>query len=114
MNYDFKSKYLLEFLFRNDGSQIFPESKRYGFFPGASAGWRLSEEPFIRNALPFVTQLKLRASYGELGNDRVGAYNYLQSFFIGQNYVFGQLGCSWHLFQFAGESGNYLGKGQEN
>ena len=89
LNYDFKSKYLLEFLFRYDGSQIFPESKRYGFFPGASAGWRLSEEPFIKNALPFVNQLKLRASYGELGNDRVGAYNYLQSFFIGQNYVFG-------------------------
>ncbi|MEO6550474.1 MAG: TonB-dependent receptor [Ferruginibacter sp.] len=89
VNYDFKSKYLLEFLFRYDGSQIFPESKRYGFFPGASAGWRLSEEPFIKNALPFVNQLKLRASYGELGNDRVGAYNYLQSFFIGQNYVFG-------------------------
>ncbi|MBK5269542.1 MAG: TonB-dependent receptor [Bacteroidia bacterium] len=89
VNYDFKSKYLLEFLFRYDGSQIFPEDKRYGFFPGISAGWRLSEEDFIKNALPFVSQLKLRASYGELGNDRVGAYNYLQSYFIGQNYVFG-------------------------
>lgn len=89
INYDFKAKYLLEFLFRYDGSQIFPEDKRYGFFPGVSAGWRLSEEDFIQNALPFVDQLKLRASYAELGNDRVGAFNYLQSFFIGQNYVFG-------------------------
>lgn len=89
VNYDYRSKYLLEFLFRYDGSQIFPESKRYGFFPGVSVGWRLSEEDFIQKALPFVSQLKLRASYGELGNDRVGSFNYLQSFFIGQNYVFG-------------------------
>jgi TonB-linked SusC/RagA family outer membrane protein len=88
-NYDFKSKYLLEFLFRYDGSPIFPENKRYGFFPGVSAGWRLSEEDFIRNALPFVDQLKLRASYGELGNDRIASYQYLQSFLFGNNYVFG-------------------------
>lgn len=89
LNYDFKSKYLLEFVFRYDGSQIFPDGKRYGFFPGISAGWRLSEEKFIAAALPFVNQLKLRASYGELGNDRVGAYQFLQSFSFGNNYVFG-------------------------
>ncbi len=89
VNYDFKSKYLLEFLFRYDGSQIFPENKRYGFFPAVSAGWRLSEEDWFQTALPVVDQLKIRASYGELGNDRVGSYNYLQSFFIGNNYVFG-------------------------
>ncbi|MBF9252264.1 TonB-dependent receptor [Pontibacter sp. 172403-2] len=89
LNYDFKSKYLLEFLFRYDGSQIFPQGKRYGFFPGISAGWRLSEEKFFRDALPFVDQLKIRASYGELGNDRVGAYQYLQSYLFGNNYVFG-------------------------
>jgi TonB-linked SusC/RagA family outer membrane protein len=89
VNYDFKSKYLVEFLFRYDGSQIFPEGKRYGFFPAVSAGWRLSEEDWFQTALPVVDQFKIRASYGELGNDRVGAYNYLQSFFIGQNYVFG-------------------------
>ena len=89
LNYDYKSKYLLEFLFRYDGSEIFPANKRYGFFPGASVGWRLSEEDFIKEALPFVTELKLRASYGELGNNRVGAFNYLQSYFIGQNYAFG-------------------------
>jgi TonB-linked SusC/RagA family outer membrane protein len=89
INYDYQAKYLLEFLFRYDGSQIFPEENRYGFFPGISAGWRLSEENFFQTALPFVNQLKLRASYAELGNDRVGSFNYLQSFFIGQNYVFG-------------------------
>lgn len=89
VDYDYKSKYLLELLGRYDGSEIFPSNKRYGFFPGVSVGWRLSEENFIREALPFVNELKLRASYGELGNNRVGAFNYLQSYFIGQNYVFG-------------------------
>lgn len=89
LNYDFRSKYLLEFLFRYDGSQIFPEGRRYGFFPGLSAGWRVSEEPFFQDALPFVDELKLRASYGELGNDRVGQYQYLQAYSFGGNYVFG-------------------------
>lgn len=88
-NYDFKSKYLLEFLFRYDGSPRFLEGKRYGFFPGISAGWRLSEEDFFRDAVPFVNQLKLRASYGELGNDRTSAYQYYQFFGFGGNYVFG-------------------------
>ncbi len=89
LNYDFKSKYLLEFLFRYDGSQIFPSAKRYGFFPAVSAGWRLSEENFIKNNLPFINELKLRGSYGELGNDRVPAYQYLQAFQFGHNYVYG-------------------------
>jgi hypothetical protein len=73
-------------LFRYDGSQIFPEGKRYGFFPAVSAGWRLSEESFIKDNLPFVNELKLRGSYGELGNDRVPAYQYLQAFQFGHNY----------------------------
>lgn len=89
LNYDFKSKYLLEFVFRYDGSQIFPTAKRYGFFPAFSAGWRMSEENFIKNNLPFVNQLKLRFSHGQLGNDRVGQYQYLQSYSFGRNYVFG-------------------------
>lgn len=88
-NYSFRSKYLLEFLFRYDGSQRFPAGNRYGFFPGASAGWRLSEESFVRDNLPFVDELKLRASYGQLGNDRVGEYQFLQAFSFGGNYVFG-------------------------
>ena len=89
LNYDFKSKYLAEFLFRYDGSQIFPSGKRYGFFPGFSLGWRMSEEGFIKDNLPYVEQLKLRFSHGQIGNDRVGAYQYLQSYSFGNNYVFG-------------------------
>ncbi len=88
LNYNFKSKYLLEFVFRYDGSPKFPEGKRYGFFPAVSAGWRISEESFMAN-LSFLDELKLRGSYGELGNDRVSAYQYLQAFQFGNNYVFG-------------------------
>jgi TonB-linked SusC/RagA family outer membrane protein len=88
-NYDLDAKYLVEFLFRYDGSPIFPSNNRYGFFPGASVGWRLSEEKFIKDRFPFINQLKLRATYGEIGNDRVGTYNYLQAYNFGQNYVFG-------------------------
>ena len=89
VNYDFRNKYLAQFLFRYDGSQIFAPGHRYGFFPAVSAGWRLSQEKFIKDRFPFINELKLRGSYGELGNDRVGQYQYLQAFSFGQNYVFG-------------------------
>ncbi len=88
LNYDFKARYLFEFLFRYDGSQTFPEGNRYGFFR-AFRTRRLSEEKFIQNSLPFVNQLKLRASYGQTGNDRVPQWQYLQAFSFGDNYVFG-------------------------
>ncbi|HSC40084.1 MAG TPA: SusC/RagA family TonB-linked outer membrane protein, partial [Chitinophagaceae bacterium] len=89
LNYDFKSKYLVEFVFRYDGSQIFPAGKRYAFFPAVSAGWRLSEENFIKDNFPFINQLKLRASHGQVGNDRIAQWQYFQAFSFGDNYVFG-------------------------
>lgn len=73
--YNYKEKYLAEFLWRYDGSDIFPEATRYGFFPGIMAGWVLSEENFIKKALPAVNYLKLRASYGQMGNDQVNLPN---------------------------------------
>ncbi|MDX1469892.1 MAG: TonB-dependent receptor, partial [Flavobacteriaceae bacterium] len=88
-NYEYKSKYLFEFSFRYNGTQNFPTSSRYGFFPAIQGGWLLSEEKFIQEALPFVDILKIRATYGELGNDRVPAFQYLQLFSLGGNYVFG-------------------------
>ncbi len=88
-NYDFGSKYLAEFVFRYDGSQNFPVSKRYGFFPAGSLGWRISEEPFFHQAAPYVDQLKLRVSVGQTGNDKVSAYQYLQTYSFGNSYVFG-------------------------
>lgn len=88
-NYDYAGKYLVELLFRYDGSQNFPVGKRYGFFPAGSVGWRMSEESFIKDNVDFIDQLKLRLSVGQIGNDKVDAYQYLQSYSFGGNYVFG-------------------------
>ncbi len=67
--YDFSGKYLFDFKFRYDGSSRFPEGKRWGFFPSVSAGWRMSEENFIKDNLAVISNLKLRGSYGEMGDD---------------------------------------------
>ncbi|GAB3556549.1 SusC/RagA family TonB-linked outer membrane protein [Spirosoma fluminis] len=69
--YNYKEKYLAEFLWRYDGSDIFPEATRYGFFPGFLAGWVISEENFWKNSVPAVNYLKLRGSWGQLGNDQI-------------------------------------------
>lgn len=88
LNYDFLSKYMLELTFRVDGSPNFPEGKRYGFFPSVLAGWRVSEEKFMEN-VDFIDNLKLRASYGKMGNDIVSAYQYLTLYSYNDNYVIG-------------------------
>ncbi len=84
LNYDYKNKYLLEFLFRYDGSYLFPEENRFGFFPGISAGYVVSEEPFFKKALPFFDFFKVRASYGQLGNDQVPIFQYLNAYSLSQ------------------------------
>jgi len=78
--YDFKSKYLFNFNFRADGSSIFAPAKRWGYFPGVSAGWVISKEEFMPKGV--FDNLKLRASWGQLGNDRVLPFQYLSSFAI--------------------------------
>nr|WP_068887583.1 TonB-dependent receptor [Pedobacter panaciterrae] len=85
--YSYNDKYTLQFQFRYDGSQNFPVGKRYGFFPGISGAWNLSKENFLKDS-KVVSNLKLRASYGELGNDKVGPYQYLTSYSYGRNYAF--------------------------
>ena len=89
LSYDYKSKYLIQFLARYDGSENFPKNKRWGFFPGVSAGWRLSEEDFIKENLSFVNNLKIKGSYGEQGNDRIVAFQYLTLYRYGRPQVFG-------------------------
>ena len=74
--YNFKEKYLAEFLWRYDGSYIFPEDKRFGFFPGVLVGWNISRENFFKEKLPFINYLKLRGSYGQMGNDRLNLADY--------------------------------------
>lgn len=72
LNYGFRDKYLIDFAFRYDGSYRYPKNKRWGFFPVVSVGWRISQEKFMR-ALPFISNLKLRGSYGILGEDAASA-----------------------------------------
>uniref|UniRef100_F4C9B2 TonB-dependent receptor plug n=1 Tax=Sphingobacterium sp. (strain 21) TaxID=743722 RepID=F4C9B2_SPHS2 len=71
VNYTFNDKYLFEANIRRDGSSRFSDGERWGWFPSASAGWRISQENFMKN-VSFVQDLKLRASYGVLGNDALG------------------------------------------
>ncbi len=80
VGYNFQQKYLFEFLWRYDGSFLFPEDTRFGFFPGVSAGWVISEENFFSNAVPFFDFLKIRGSWGQLGNDDVPAFQYLSTY----------------------------------
>jgi TonB-linked SusC/RagA family outer membrane protein len=70
--YNFKSKYLAEVSASYQGSENFPKESRYGFFPSVSLGWVLTEEDFLRDRFRALTFLKLRGSYGEVGNDRNG------------------------------------------
>ena len=80
VGYDYKSKYLFQALVRFDGSENFPAGKRWGIFPGVSAGWRMSEEPFIKDNAPWLTNLKIRASYGEQGNDQIDPFQYMTTY----------------------------------
>lgn len=86
--YNFKEKYMAEFLWRYDGSYMFPPDGRWGFFPGILAGWRISEESFFRDNVRFVDNLKLRASYAQMGNDQVFYNGQLQEFHYLSTYGF--------------------------
>lgn len=77
INYNYKDRILLELNGRYDGSSKFPENNRWAFFPSASAGWRISEEPFFAPAKSIVNNAKIRASYGEIGNQEVGSNMYI-------------------------------------
>jgi len=79
-NYDYAGKYLLEAVIRYDGSYRYAPSKRWVLFPSASAAWRISEEPFVDKLLPSLDNLKLRASYGESGNDTGSAFQYVPAY----------------------------------
>lgn len=95
LNYAFASKYLFEFNFRTDGSSRFSAKHKWGFFPSASIGWRLTEEAFMKNQKTF-SNLKLRASYGELGNQNgLGLYDHIPQYNIGGYYPFGNELAQW-------------------
>jgi TonB-linked SusC/RagA family outer membrane protein len=87
--YNFNEKYLAEVQARLDGSSIFPKGNQYGFFPSVSAGYRISEEDWFKNNVNFVNDLKVRASYGTLGNDNVGQFQYYNNYSFNNQYVTG-------------------------
>ena len=89
LNYSYKDKYLLESNGRYDGTSRFPTDSRFGFFPSISLGWRISNENFMAGTRGWLDNLKLRASYGELGNQQLNSYYpYIATLGIGQsNYI---------------------------
>ncbi|MCB0629638.1 MAG: SusC/RagA family TonB-linked outer membrane protein [Lewinella sp.] len=85
INYSYKDRYLLEFNGRYDGSSKFPANERFAFFPSLSAGWRISNESFWGVSDKFISGLKLRGSYGSLGNGNIASYVYQEQFSIVQS-----------------------------
>ncbi len=88
LNYNFKEKYLFEFNVRNDMSSKFSKSKRSALFPSLSAAWRVSEESFYNNFAEIIPSLKIRSSWGLVGNNRISDYAYIPSVSITNGYVF--------------------------
>ncbi|MDW5288147.1 TonB-dependent receptor [Formosa sp. PL04] len=88
--YNYKDKYLLGATFRRDGSSRFGDDKRWGNFPGVSAGWRISGENFMKS-VDFISEFKLRASYAITGNERIGNYDN-QALYAPGNYYDGTNG----------------------
>lgn len=78
VNYDFKDRYLLTLTFREDGSSKFSPGHQWGFFPAAAASWRIIEEPWMESAKKWLSNLKLRVSYGKVGNNKLPSYMFSQ------------------------------------
>ncbi len=103
LSYDFMKKYFVDFTLRRDGSSNFGPNNRFGTFPGVAAAWALDEESFMNN-LNWINALKLRASYAEMGNDRIAPFQYLTRYTYGgpvnaarpNYYVFGLTGTSYN------------------
>ena len=95
INYDYAGKYLVESGFNYGGSSKFPDGKRWGFFPYTNLAWRLSEEKFFKNALPAITNLKLRGSWGLLGDDAASSFQYITGYnYPSGNYIFNSTSVS--------------------
>ncbi|MGQ7944323.1 SusC/RagA family TonB-linked outer membrane protein [Flavobacterium sp. WC2509] len=87
VNYDYASKYFLTASYRADGSSKFPSSNHWGYFPSGAVSWKFSEEKFIKNE--YLSEGKLRASYGQTGNNRVGDFDYLTTYYDPGNPFYG-------------------------
>lgn len=100
VGYDFKGKYFVEGTFRYDGSSKFDKDYRWGFFPSVSVGWTISEEPWMADWNYNMGMLKVRASYGTLGNQATGDYQYFTTYDLYANtYGFNNVGVAGAGFQ---------------
>lgn len=88
LHYVFKDRYIVQATFRADGSSKFGENNRYGYFPSVSGAWRINNERFMQN-IAYLSNLKLRASWGQLGNDRIDPYQYAALLSDKEYYVLG-------------------------
>ncbi|GAB6119884.1 TonB-dependent receptor [Dysgonomonas termitidis] len=86
VNYDYKGKYMAEFSFRYDGSSKFPKGKQWGFFPSVLLAYRISEEPFIKDNFLFLQNLKLRGTWGKLGDDGASQFQFIEGYDYPQSY----------------------------
>ena len=98
INYDYKGIYLLEFSARGDASSKFPSHSQWAFFPSGSVGYRLSEEPYFQEAKNYVSNLKVRASYGTIGNQEIGSYMFLETMDKGQVGWLGDTDSQYYYF----------------
>ena len=95
LNYVYAGKYMAEFSFRYDGSYKTAPDKRWGFFPAVSAGWRISEEQFMKDLVPQMDNLKLRASWGSIGNDsQLNASQFVSGWQFEDRFILGGAGNS--------------------
>lgn len=90
LNYNYRDKYLVEFTLRHDGSMNFASKKRWGTFLGLSVGWRISEESFVADNCSFIDDLKIRGSWGKLGNDRVSPFQYISTYNMQNGAILGE------------------------
>ncbi|WP_159469688.1 TonB-dependent receptor [Dyadobacter sp. 3J3] len=92
VNYSFRDRYLFTATVRSDGSSKFAPGNQWGYFPAFSAGWRISEESFFKNALPVFSNFKLTGGWGQLGNQNVASLQYLALINSSYRYAFGNGG----------------------
>lgn len=85
LNWNYKNKYMLETNGRYDGTSKFPTKNRFGFFPSVSAGWQIGEESWMASTKSWLDAVKLRGSWGQIGNQNIDAYSYFASFAVTEN-----------------------------
>lgn len=115
VTYDYANKYMAEFNIGYNGSENFAPSKRYGTFPAGSVGWTVSEEKFWKPIKKYVDYLKLRASWGLVGNDQINGQRFLYTSDPYKLYTYWSAYGGWHVYNFGTDTNTYQhGAGEES